>query len=162
MGDGLTAQTVAYCAPEGSQGGRNGGARVPCELFPRLDGSLFWIPLIIDAAIAAFRYRGQIRVLEALAHCAVRIILSRLRRFRLAEGFWGLVNLWQLVRGFSALRIAPVSKVEIAAIESTLAQSSLVNAFRLNACICLFCRWYDNSPGNAGAIHAFGAVLHLL
>lgn len=27
-------------------------------------------PPIIDAAIVAFRYRGQIRVLEALAHCA--------------------------------------------------------------------------------------------
>lgn len=27
-------------------------------------------PPNIDAAIVAFRYRGQIRVLEALAHCA--------------------------------------------------------------------------------------------
>lgn len=92
MGDDLTAQTVAYCAPEGSQGGRNGGARVPCELFPRLDGSLVWIPLIIDAAIAAFRYRGQIRVLEAFAHCAARIILSRLRQ-SFGSGFLGFVSI---------------------------------------------------------------------
>ena len=58
--------------------------------------------------------------------------------------------------------IAPVSKVEIAAIESTMAQPSLVNAFRLNAFICLFCRWYDNSPDVAGAVRTFGAVWHLL
>lgn len=47
MGDDLTAQKVTYCAPEGSQGGRNGGARVPCELFPRLGGSLSLILLLL-------------------------------------------------------------------------------------------------------------------
>ena len=110
----------------------------------------------------AFRYHGQIRDLEALAHCAARIILSRLRRSLWLRVSGVCVNLRQLVRGFTVLRFAPVSKIEIATIEITLAQFLLVNAFRLNACICLFCRWYENSPGNAGAIHAFGAVLHLL
>lgn len=67
MGDALTAQTVAYCAPEGSQGGeRNGGAHILCELFPRLDGSLAWIPLLLMLRLWLFDIVGRSVFLKRL------------------------------------------------------------------------------------------------
>lgn len=59
MGDDLTAQKVTYCAPEGSQGGRNGGAPVPCELFPRLGGSLSLILLLLMLRLWFFDIVGR-------------------------------------------------------------------------------------------------------
>ena len=59
MGDDLTAQKVTYCAPEGSQGGRNGGAHVPCELFTRLGGSLSLILLLLMLRLWLFDIVGR-------------------------------------------------------------------------------------------------------
>lgn len=66
MGDALTAQTVAYCAPEGSQEERNGGAHILCELFPRLDGSLAWIPLLLMLRLWLFDIVGRSVFLKCL------------------------------------------------------------------------------------------------
>ena len=54
------------------RGERNGGAHILCELFPRLDGSLAWIPLLLMLRLWLFDIVGRSVFLKRLltALCA--------------------------------------------------------------------------------------------
>ena len=48
------------------RGDRNGGAHILCELFPRLDGSLAWIPLLLMLRLWLFDIVGRSVFLKRL------------------------------------------------------------------------------------------------